>query len=129
MAVSRSFAIALLAVAVPSVAAPGLSNCWIKELSVTNGKLLVIFEASTPLAISGTAPLLQTSASAAFSATYELGEGQVLQVKLSPETTERCELEPVLSPAFKGVTRNVWSRRADALDPVVMSAIVKAQPR
>jgi hypothetical protein len=89
----------------------------------------VSFEASAPLVISGTAWLVQASASAPFAATYELDEGQVLQVRPSPESTQRCELEPVLGPTFKGVARNVWSLRAGESDPIVMSTIVKAQLR
>lgn len=129
MAYSRRFAVALAVVAAPVFAVTGASNCWIKDVTLDGGRLHVNFEAATPLAVSGTGVLIHRSATKPFAATYALDLGQTLRVEASPESPERCELEPILGPAFNGVSRNVWVLRPGTSELIVMASIVKSGPK
>ncbi|MCZ8073944.1 MAG: hypothetical protein O9341_07400, partial [Paucibacter sp.] len=87
------FAIILAATAVPALSSAGVSTCWIKKVALVDGTIRISFASEKPLEISGSPVTVGTATNEPFAATYELRRGQTLQVRQTPTSAERCELE------------------------------------
>lgn len=129
MALLRTLAIAFAGAVGSSFACAGAATCWISKIVLVDGSIHVSFSAPAPLVISGTAAPIGEVIHVPFAATYALGQGQALQIRSSQSDSERCELEPVIGPAFNGVARNVWLFKAGTSELIAMATIVEAAPK
>lgn len=125
----REAVVGLGAACACSAASASSLSCWIKEVTSAETQILVTFESLVPLAFTGTAALASAPAGPPYRATYGLSKGQVLEVKTSPSSVERCELEPVLGPEFKGVSRKVWLHPQGTTELVFAGSVVKAKAK